>query len=537
MNWEVDKTALIELLGKTIYRPENVLVEIVANSYDADASIVKIMSSGENKIVQILDNGCGMDEDDLKVLVTIAKSKKKELIYKKQLTPKFKRQYLGSFGIGIISFLSLGNKIKIFTKKKEGKTLFVEITRKIDETTGETIDIPITSINSDADYSIHLIEGANTESGTTIEIENSKLDFSSNFKLLKHKLSNLPLSSNFKIFVNNSEIAKEDYPSNMWENKSFEIELIDIDPSYKSKVELHVYYNPDSTNDTIEEFKRGIFFNVHGRTIEYNLYQKIRSKLTSPGSIDARLTGYIEADYLFSKIQANREDFFENRVIEKISELIEPKIQELINDFLLLKNYVSEEAYILEFNRQREEAISRIKNEHKDLSRLGLKFKYEPVTEQELILIIAELCQLKILNFEIIRTSGGSHIDCFVQWPIAQNKRMPDFVGHLEIETYLHKFFTHQHDYRTKPEICCWMIDERAFEREIKKYKKDRPESIESVELIEPKKEEKNHFNHQKEVYVKIRKKHDEYELKVLRVYVVSEIIKNALSPSVAMEN
>jgi len=532
MNWEVDKTALIELLGKTIYRPENVLVEMVANSYDADSSIVKINSSGENQLIQILDNGCGMDEEDLNILITIAKSKKKEFVENKSVTPIYNRKYLGSFGIGIISFLSLGNVIRIFTKTKTGKTLHIEIKKNIDPSTGKTIDIPISEIKSSSDYSLHLIDGSETASGTTIEIENTKLDFSANFKLLRHKISNLPLSKNFKVFINDSEVVKEDYPTNTWESKSFEIDLNDIDPTYKSKVDLHIYYNPSATGETIEEYRRGIFFRVHGRVIEYNLYQKIRPKLTSPGSIDARLTGYIEADYLISKIQANREDFFENRVIEKMIEHIEPKLQELINDYLLLKNYVSEEAYILEFNRQKEEAINRIRNEHNDLVRLGLKFKYEPIAEQELIVIISELCQLNVLKFEIIRTSGGSHIDCFVQWPISQKKRMPDFVGHLEVETCLHKFFTHQHDYRTKPEICCWSIDERAFERESSKYKKERPESIESVELVTPSSDEIKLFGHQREVHVKIRKKHDEYELKILRVYVITEIIKNAPTPS-----
>lgn len=175
MNWNIDKTALIELLGKTIYRAENVLVEIAANSYDADASNVKITSSGESAIIQIMDDGCGMNEDDIRILTTIAKSKKKEFIENQITTPKYSRKYLGSFGIGIISFLSLGNKITIFTKKENEETLCIEITRKLDEH-GKTVDIPISSIQRNKDFSMHLINSDSTISGTTIEIENSKLD-------------------------------------------------------------------------------------------------------------------------------------------------------------------------------------------------------------------------------------------------------------------------------------------------------------------------------------------------------------------------
>ncbi len=527
MEWNIDKTALIELLGKTIYRPENVLVEIAANSYDADATQVKIVSSGESQKIQIMDDGCGMDEDDLKILTTIAKSKKKEFVENKIVTPKFRRQYLGSFGIGIISFLSIGNKITIFTKKQDGEVLCIIINRDID-VNGKTTDIPVSVVQTNDEFKMHLIYGEKTISGTTIEIENTKLDLSTTFQTIKYKLSNHPLSSNFKIFLNNSEIKKDDYPINAWESKSFVIKLEDIDPNYVSNVDLHVYYNQDNPNETIPVFKRGLYLRVHGRVIEHNLYQRFRANLTSPGSVDSRLTGFVEADYLFSKIQANREDFFDDKLIERICDQLQPEVQNLINDFLLIKNLVSEETYLNAYNKQRDAAIERIKNIHQDLDRLGLKFRYSPEYEQEVVIIIAELCQKELLDFEIISTSGGSHIDCLVQWNISQVRRMPDFVGHLEIETYLHKFFLHQHDYRTKPEIICWDIDEMAFTREAEKYKKNRPESIESIELKDPSPTDKSHFKHQKEVHVKIRLKHDEVHTKILRVYSISDIIRTA---------
>lgn len=362
----------------------------------------------------------------------------------------------------------------------------------------------------------------------TIEIENTKLDLSTAFQIIKYKLSNLPLSKDFKIHLNNSEIKKDDYPYNTWENKSYEIKLEDIDPNYISKIDLHVYNNQDSPTETIPGFKRGIFLRVHGRVIEHNLYQRFRSNLTSPGSIDSRITGFVEADYLFSKIQANREDFFDDKIIEKICEKLQPEVQNLINDFLLIKDFVSEEAYLKAFNEQRDAAIEKIKNIHEDLNRLGLKFRYSPKYEQEVIVIISELCHLNLLDFEIISTSGGSHIDCLVQWNIAQNRRMPDFVGHLEVETHLHQFFTHRHDYRTKPEIICWDIDEAAFQKEAKKYKSNRPEGIESIDLKDPSEADKKHFKHQKEVHIKIRKKHDEINTKILRVYCITAIIKAA---------
>ena len=255
------------------------------------------------------------------------------------------------------------------------------------------------------------------------------------------------------------------------------------------------------------------------------MYQRFRANLTSPGSVDSRLTGFVEADYLFSKIQANREDFFDNALIDKICDQLEPNVQSLINDFLLLKSYASEYAYLNQFNLDREDALNRIKNIHQDLEKIGSRFKYEPTCEQEVVVIISELIQLGMLDFEIIKISSRSHIDCLVQWSIKQTQRMPEFVGHLEIETELHKFFAHQHDYRTKPEICCWKIDIRKLENEFERYKSSRPESIESIEINDPTPENKKHFNHQKEIYVKIKLEHNEFALKVLRVYSLIDII------------
>jgi len=71
MDWKVDITELLTLLGKTIYRPENVLVELAANSYDADASRVEVTSSGESRMIQMKDDGCGMALSDLDELITV----------------------------------------------------------------------------------------------------------------------------------------------------------------------------------------------------------------------------------------------------------------------------------------------------------------------------------------------------------------------------------------------------------------------------------------------------------------------------------
>jgi hypothetical protein len=515
MEWKVDYDELIPFLGKTIYKPENVLVELCANSYDADASRVEIFSSGESQQILIKDNGCGMDEADLDELRTIAKSKKRIMVQEGRTTPKYNRKLLGCFGIGKVSFLALGDSIKFFTLKQDGKPYFLEIKRVPDEASRKT-KVDISDIYSREEFKQHLLE---PKHGTTVEINNNKLDFTENYKLLRHKLSNMPLSKNFRIFLNDLEIKKDDFNKETWLNKEFDFTLDNIDPSYKSKCRIHV-----NTETTIDNFKRGIFLVVNGRVIEKDLYYALYQELTSPASIAARVIGHIEADYLQKVIQANREDFFDNELINEIKNKLKEPIQQIINDYIQ-QRYTEEEAKEhYKLLQRKENAKNKFNAPNNDLKRLGINFKSNPEFEQEVVLIIAQLCQKGLLPFQILDYNSSSHIDCIVKWPLEQKKRDPNFISELEIETTLDNFFDHNHDYRTKPDICCWKINPADLKKKIDSYKKGRPESIANIELKNA--EDAAHFGHQKELHVTVKTAHNEQMTHILRVYVLSQIIE-----------
>jgi len=94
----------------------------------------------------------------------------------------------------------------------------------------------------------------------------------------------------------------------------------------------------------------------------------------------------------------------------------------------------------------------------------------------------------------------------------------------LEVETTLDHFFAHNHDFKTKPDVCCWEIKAADFEKKKTKYINDRPESIVSIELKDG--TDKEHFGHQKEMHFTIREAHNVLNTFILRVYVISEIIE-----------
>lgn len=515
MEWKMDHKELIPLLGRTIYRPENVLVELCANSYDADASIVEISTKGASQQILIKDDGCGMDMDDLDELRTLAKSKKKAMIENGETTPRYHRRPLGSFGIGIVSFFALGDFIRIFTVREGGKPLFLEI-KKILGADGKIQSITISDPIDREEYKQHLLDASH---GTTIEINNNKLDFMENYRLIRHKLSNLPLCDDFKMKLNDSEIKKDDFDASSWMKKEFDFTLDNIDPTYKSKCTMYVNYQA-----TIEAFKRGIYLVVNGRVIEKDLYSALYRDLTSPASIAARVRGFVEADYLQQSIQANREDFFDTAIVNEIMEKVRHPLNQMIEDYMMQKSTLEKEEKYTELLQRVERAKNKAAAPNLYLKQLGLNFPNNPEFEQEVVLIVAQLCQLGVLPFQILDYNSNSHIDCIVQWPVAQAKRYPNFIGELEVETTLDHFFDHHHDFRTKPDVTCWEIRSADFERKKTKYIDDHPESIANVELKEG--TYKEHFGHQKEMHFTVREAHNELKTSILRVYVISQIVE-----------
>jgi hypothetical protein len=122
-------------LGDQLIKNEGIgLLELVKNSYDADATSISIkMEHLENPAlasIVIEDNGIGMDMDIIiNVWMEPGTDYKEELYRELKRSQKFNRLPLGEKGIGRFSVHKLGNEIELITKKEGYEK---EIVLKID---------------------------------------------------------------------------------------------------------------------------------------------------------------------------------------------------------------------------------------------------------------------------------------------------------------------------------------------------------------------------------------------------------------------
>ncbi|MFH1697482.1 MAG: sensor histidine kinase [Candidatus Omnitrophota bacterium] len=166
----VDSALLRELGEKLVETVHIALVELVKNSYDADATEVeiKIRPNSNNGVeIQIIDNGLGMTLDDVRnYWMRIATTNK----VTNQYSELYGRPKTGSKGIGRFSCRRLGNYLKLVTIAEEKKGQFEKT----------EVEFPWDEFKPGLEVSTiicpgktNIIADKNTKTGTTLIINGS----------------------------------------------------------------------------------------------------------------------------------------------------------------------------------------------------------------------------------------------------------------------------------------------------------------------------------------------------------------------------
>ncbi|MCH5238395.1 MAG: ATP-binding protein, partial [Muribaculaceae bacterium] len=190
-------------LGLNLYsNTPAVLSEVIANSWDADATVVSINCNQEEDVITIIDNGCGMTLEDINrkfLCVGYQKRKNGEAV-----TPKYGRPVMGRKGIGKLSLLSIADTIKIYSKKNGEQNAFC-LSR-------EDIEREITSQNHVYSPSEIKFEDFENETGTKMVIRSFKKNINRTSEFLRKRLARRfsVIGKDFDIILNNDPITLKD---------------------------------------------------------------------------------------------------------------------------------------------------------------------------------------------------------------------------------------------------------------------------------------------------------------------------------------
>jgi HSP90 family molecular chaperone len=116
LQYIIEDSTIAELLGiQNFTNDESAVLELVKNAYDAKASQISL-EYRENQLT-IVDDGVGMDSDDIKLnWMHVGKSSKE---YEVIDANNNKRILAGSKGVGRFALSRLGRKVSIYTKKDD----------------------------------------------------------------------------------------------------------------------------------------------------------------------------------------------------------------------------------------------------------------------------------------------------------------------------------------------------------------------------------------------------------------------------------
>lgn len=270
----VDKSHLTTI-GTRLYAESLDLVrELVANAYDADATMVTITLTETELTVE--DDGSGMDRDGLTQYFTIGSDFKRAY----PMTPMFQRQRIGEFGIGKFAVLSLCNRFTMYTKK-DGYSATVMFDKDQFEA-GSTWEIPV-------------LEQPVRGDGHGTKVTLHDLRYPIGTDLLERRLrQQLPLQEKqFCVMLNGTRITPHITPG-----RRYKIRELTPHGALSGEIIISSLLLPTE--------QVGVAIKVRGMTIRREMFGlDAHHQLVS-----RRLTGEIHADFL--PLTSSRDNFLQN---------------------------------------------------------------------------------------------------------------------------------------------------------------------------------------------------------------------------------
>lgn len=358
---------IIEHLGVNLYSNlPAVLSEIVANSWDADATEVKMNIHDTDKI-EIIDNGFGMNEDDINEKFLNVGYKKRDNNFTE--TPSG-RKVMGRKGIGKLSLFSIANKITVISKKKDDTTnafiMDIEDIKKAINEEGiyEPTPLDSNSLPMQIEYqgTVIILEKLKRE---RIKYNNIRMNLARRFSIIDN--------SNFKVVVNGKEIGIEernyfkklDY---IWYFGESSKKFLDL---CKENTQSTLLQNNIDNRYSISGWignaeDSGLLQEEDGDENLNKISILVRGKLAQEDILAEFRIGGLYTKFLIGEISA---DFLDDDLLEDIATSNRQKLKEDDPRYILLKDFLKKQLGIISNQRQ------------KFKEKIGVKEaqKYEPI--------------------------------------------------------------------------------------------------------------------------------------------------------------
>lgn len=287
-------TAGIKKMAKRTFQElASNIEELIVNAYDADAMAVQVILDYDKNSLRIIDDGNGMDEQDLASYVIYGESKKTA----ESKSPKFGRFPIGEYGMGgKLAITNICKECKIVTRK-DGKEHVFNMNRA---------ELDRAKYVSDIKSKVYTKNCSSDLRGTTIYMEELYSKTIDSERLIERFSAKMPHSQNFKI---NMVIIKDG------ERKEQEIEepVFDYVRNFDFKEDLKLIGNVKMTiyftKEIIPATKQGVWTRVNGRIVNEKAEWFDLFRMTSGTRYRYRLYGYGEADGLKDFVTFSKNDF------------------------------------------------------------------------------------------------------------------------------------------------------------------------------------------------------------------------------------
>lgn len=330
ITYQISSRAAILLGRESVSKVDGAIIELIKNTYDADASLCILAFDMEHDAIYIIDNGTGMTKDTIQNCWMLIGTDNKKFEYKS----KKNRIKSGEKGIGRFALDRLGQICEMYTKHdSSSKTLywktdwknFEELGKKINEVAAD-LDylhndirefLPAEIIRNLDEINEDLIN--NFQTGTILKITKLRDNWTNkaikkiinmlsysipNSRINEYSIYVIPSLSDKIIHIENEMLDEFDYKLNVhFDGERFYVKMVrnefDLKRIPDNLFELKEFSNYPYTKD---DFKKGNF------DMEYSIEKLMNSSSQNLVSIIKEI-GAFDFDYCFLKMNiASKKD-------------------------------------------------------------------------------------------------------------------------------------------------------------------------------------------------------------------------------------